>query len=125
MFSLSDLNPYKWAAIGTAVIVSLGSASFIGFQVGSTFTQGRWDSAVIAQAKGEAAALKAAAEAIAKIEVKSETHIQPLRTEIRTNTVYRDCKHSPDSVRNLNALITGVEQPRTGDSSLPASKRAR
>lgn len=124
MFSLSDLNPYKWYAIGGAFVVCTAAASYTGFNVGSKWTQAKWDSAVVAQAKGEAAALKAAAEAIAKIEVKSETHIQPMRTEIRTNTVYRECKHSADSLRHLNALITGDESA-PGDGGVPAAKPAR
>ncbi len=123
MFALSMLNPYKWYAIGAAVVVGLSVATATGFNVGSKWTQAKWDSAVVAQAKGEAAALKAAAEAIAKIEVKSETIIRPLRTEIRTNTVYRECKHSDDSVRNLNALITGTEPAASG--VVPGTKRAR
>lgn len=102
---MMNLVPWQlWAGTGAVLI---GLAGVAGFKAGSTFKQGEWDAAVLARKAGEDAALKAAAEAIAKIEVKNEKYIQPVRTEIRTNTVYRDCRHSDDSLRNLNALITG------------------
>lgn len=88
----------------------------------SSLKQAQWDAQVVAEQRGKDAALKAAAEAIARIEAKSEQIIQPLRTEIRTNTVYRDCRHSADSVRNLNALIVG-EQP--GEGGMPAGNTSR
>lgn len=92
------------ALIGTAAL-----SGWLSFRAGSLIKQGEWDASIVASKAGEARALKAAAEAIAKIEVKSEQYIQPIRTEIRTNTVYADCKHSADSLRNLNALILGTE----------------
>lgn len=92
------------ALIGTA-----GLSGWVSFQAATRIKQGEWDAAVVAERAGKDTALKAAAAAIAKIEVKSEQYIQPVRTEIRTNTVYRDCQHSADSLRNLNALIRGDE----------------
>ncbi len=107
------LAPYKLAAGLTLAAVAIASSGLAGYRLGSSLKQAQWDAQVVAEQKGRDAALKAAADAIARIEVKSETHIQPLRTEIRTNTVYRDCGHAADSVRNLNALIVG-EQPGAG-----------
>jgi uncharacterized membrane protein YraQ (UPF0718 family) len=96
------MMPSAWIVVAAVVVSGL-----FGTWVGNTFKQAEWDASVLAKKSGEDAALRAAAEAIAKIEVKSEKHIQPVRLEIRTNTVYRDCKHSDDSLRNLNSLITG------------------
>lgn len=112
----------KAAVIGAVFLVLLAliaTGGWLGYQHGSMTVQAKWDASVKAQKDGEDAALKAAAEAIAKIEVKSEKHIQPIRTEIRTNTVYRDCVHSPDSLRHLNSLITGIETQSTGSGFLP------
>ena len=107
----SFLQPYVLAiAIGVGLTAAAGSG-WLGYKVGSTKVQASWDASVLARKAGEDAALNAAAAAIAKIEVKSEKHIQPVRLEIRTKTVYRDCKHSDDSLRNLNTLITGNELP--------------
>lgn len=106
-------NPLSLVSVGwawpAALVLSVAVTGVGGYRMGSAIKQGAWDAAVVANKAGEDKALKAAAEAIAKIEVKSEQIIQPVRTEIRTNTVYRECKHSSDSVRNLNALITGDE----------------
>ena len=107
----SFLQPYVLAiSIGAGLVASAGSG-WLGYKVGTTKVQASWDASVLARKAGEDAALNAAAAAIAKIEVKSEKHIQPVRLEIRTKTVYRDCKHSDDSLRNLNTLITGNELP--------------
>lgn len=119
----SALAPYLLLIKIAAVIVLALSTGLTGFQLGSKLTQAKVDAAQVARKAGEDAALKAAAAAIAKIEVKHEQVIQPLRTEIRTNTVYRDCKHGPDSLRNLNALITGTES--LGDLSMPGTKPPR
>ena len=117
------LAPYK-AVASLALVLGLTAGTFaLGYSQGSKSKQGEWDAQVVAEQKGKDAALKAAAEAIAKIEVKSERIIQPLRTEIRTNTVYRDCRHSDDSLRNLNSLITGAEP--AGNSRMPGTDPPR
>lgn len=105
-----------------AALISISLAGYGGYYTGTSLKQGEWDASVLQRKAGEDAALKAAAEAIAKIEVKSEKHIYPVRTEIRTNTVYRECKHSPDVLRNLNALIEGVES--SGSAGVPTAKPA-
>ena len=117
--------PVTWMWAGGLVVVAglVGSAGGVGYRTGTHLKQGEWDAAVLRNRAGEDAALKAAAEAIAKIEVKSEKHIQPVRVEIRTNTVYRDCVHSDDSLRNLNALIEGAEP--AGDRVVSPADGAR
>lgn len=117
----SFLQPYILAiSIVGGVAVSIGSG-WLGYQVGTTKVQATWDASVLARRAGEDAALKAAATAIAQIEVKSEKHIYPVRTEIRTNTVYFECKHSDDSLRHLNALITGEETEPSADADLSST----
>jgi hypothetical protein len=97
-----------WLRVG--IVLALLSSLLTGaFLMGRLTVTAERDAADLAKKAGEEAALQATARAIAKIEVKSEKHIQPLLTEVRTNTVYVECKHSPDSLRNLNALITGDE----------------
>lgn len=119
------LNPYVWLGAAAILVATNAASGLAGYRAGSTLKQAEWDAAVVARKSGEDAALKAAAEAIAKIEVTSETIIQPVRTEIRTNTVYRECVH-PDSVmRNLNSLITGEESQPTGSGSVPATNTTR
>lgn len=68
-------------------------------------------------------AQKGAADSIAAMEVKNVTITQPIRTEVRTNTVYRDCSHTPDGLRALNAAITGRAEP-IGGLKLPRADTA-
>jgi hypothetical protein len=116
------LTPYKLGAGLVVFLLACLGSLYGGYQLGTDLNQAKHDAALVAKKAGEDAALKAAAEAIARIEVKSETHIQPVRTEIRTNTVYRDCQHSPDSLRHLNSLISG-DEPAAG--GLPEGDTAR
>lgn len=106
-------------------LAALAAVSFIvwaAYSHGRESKQAEWDAAKVAEAAAKAQALEAAASAIAKIEVTSEKIIQPIRTEVRTNTVYRDCQHTADSLRNLNALIVGAEP--TGKSAMPRADSA-
>lgn len=104
------------------VLSVLAATALAAFFHGLSVKQGEWDAAVVAEQQGQKRALDAAATAIAKIEVTSEQIVQPLRTEIRTNTVYRDCRHSDDGLLRLNAAITG--QP-LGASKLPRADSAK
>lgn len=60
-----------------------------------------------AKQAGESAA-KAAATAISKIEVKHVTINQRADTVIREVPVYRDCKHDPAVLRDINEARTGI-----------------
>lgn len=66
------------------------------------------------------AAQSAAADAIAKIEVKRVTITQPLQTEIREKPVYRDCAATPDGLRLVNEALTGEAAP-AGGGQLPGA----
>jgi hypothetical protein len=64
------------------------------------------------------AASKAAAQAIANLEIKHTTIKQTLEKEVRVIRDYGACKHSPDGLRALNDTLTnGAKRP--GDSSVP------
>jgi hypothetical protein len=60
---------------------------------------------------GEAAAAQAsyaAASAIASIRVVNTTIQSKVQHEIETHTVYRDCEHTPDGLRFVNAALTNT-----------------
>lgn len=95
------------------------------------YVAGRHDGAKIedaAQAREERAtqvaygsAQKAAAEAIAKLEVKHVTYKQQIEREVREVPVYRDCRHSDDGMRAINAaLANGAVAPGSGELSVDA-----
>ena len=119
------LNPYMWLGAGAILVATNAASALGGYRAGSALKQAEWDASVVARKAGEDAALKAAAAAIAKIEVTSETIIQPIRTEIRTNTVYRECEHPADVLRDLNSLITGEEPQPSGNGGMPKANSSR
>lgn len=91
------MNPTIVLAVLLGWVISAGGAGWYGFGLG-------YDRHVAEiatqQAAAEAArkeALDAAAREIAKIEVKNVTIQGKVVERIKTETVYADCKHSPDT----------------------------
>lgn len=78
-------------------------------------TQAREDKAA---AVATEAAASAAAHAISHIEVRNVTIKQAVETRIREVPVYRDCRHAPGVLDNINAALTG--QP-AGGGVMPAA----
>lgn len=64
------------------------------------------------------AALKSAAEAIAKIQVRNVTNKQTLQKEIVHVPDYSQCHNSADGLRAINDALTNGKQP-TSDSRMP------
>jgi glutamine synthetase len=109
------VNPY----LIIAAMVSFFLAGAGGFKLGIDHEkagQAR-DEQRIESAKQAMA--EAAAEAISKIKVVNTTVQNEVQREIRTNTVYADCKHSDDGLRLLNNAITNGGS--AGDSKLPTA----
>lgn len=113
------INP--WIILG--VIAAIVGAYFYGRHDGGEITeaQQRRDKEVARQVFDQAQA--AAAGEIAKIKVRNVTVQQTLEREIHEKPVYRDCKHTPDGLRSLNAALTGTEPADGG--KLPAADPAR
>jgi uncharacterized protein HemX len=110
------MNPY----LIIAALLSVLAAGAGGFKLGA-------DHQLAAQAReqnhiAEAvdAANTAAAQAIAQIKPKYTTIQNEVQREIRTNTVFADCKLPADSLRLVNqALNGGAEAP--GGGKLPGA----
>lgn len=62
-------------------------------------------------AKDKEEILNAVAEAIKEIDVEQRTIVQKFKTIEKENVVYRECKHSDDAVRLLNATLRGDPVP--------------
>ena len=113
--------PLPWLIL--AVLLSLAASGGLGYWKGSEHTADR----IAAQQAREAVltqeardkALQAAAAEIAKIDVANKTIHAKTEVITREVPVYRDCKHSPDGLRNVNEALTGQPQP-TADGKLPA-----
>lgn len=64
-------------------------------------------------------AASAAAFAISKIKVQNRTITNEVQREVQTNVVYRDCRHSDEQLRNINAAITGIQPEPAGSGLVP------
>ncbi len=83
---------------------------------GAAYWQGRQDgrSAVEAEAAREErliaqagqASADAAAQAIARMQVRHTTIRQEVEREIQVRTEYRDCRHSPEQLQRINAALS-------------------
>lgn len=108
------MNPYLFIAFLVAIL----GAGAGGFKLGvdhEVAGQVRAEK-LVADAKQEM--LNAAAQVIATIKPKYTTIHQELEREIRTETVYADCRHGPNGLRLVNQALNGGAVA-TGDSKLP------
>lgn len=110
------MNP--WFLFGGAVVVV--AAFFYGQEVGKDSVIAEQERTREAVRETRDLAQQGAAKAIADMEVKYVTITQPIRTEVRTRTVYAECKHTPDGLRALNAAITGRPES-VGEGKLPGT----
>lgn len=104
------MNPYVIIAGLVLWGASAGGAFFYGVTVGT-------DKEVARQAKLDdviqdikTAAQEGAAVEIAKIKPQNVTIRQELEREIRTNTVYADCRVPGVGLRFINQALTGQQQ---------------
>ena len=61
--------------------------------------------------------LSATASEISKIEIINKTITQEIEREIRTERVYMDCRHTGDTKRMLDAILTGKRPSESLDRS--------
>lgn len=106
--------------------------------VGTTVGAGWWaygagkDSEIASQDRENAAIqaatdkmAKTAAEAISKIQFRNTTIKQEVQHEITERVVYRDCVHTDEQLRRINAAIAGTGSYTAASSSLPAASAPR
>lgn len=118
------MNPYAALALVVAWGASLAGTAWWTYGAGQ-------DSEIATQAREAKAAENAAriaadvsAAAIAKIKPQITTIKQETEREIRTNTIYADCRHSPEQLQRLNAALTGRGSEPAGGGQLPRADAA-
>lgn len=104
------MTPIVWVAVGgvLATALAFGGGVAVGMGLGEDkeyAKRAREDSIV---EKATVAFDKAAGEHIAKIKPRNVTIRQETEREIKTNTVYADCRVPPAGVRLANEAITGA-----------------
>lgn len=103
------MNPILIGLLGAALAFAAGTWYGTGLGEDKEFSKrAREDSLV---QKVTDAGQKSAASEIAKIKPRNVTIRQETEREIRTNTVYADCKLTDGVYRNLNEALTGRPQP--------------
>jgi hypothetical protein len=109
------MSPYAILASVLITASALGGAYWQGRKDGRDACQAaEARDAEVTRIASEAAAASAA-EAISKIEVKHVTLRQRVEREVRENVVYRECKHSPGGLRDINAALTGADSAGSGE----------
>lgn len=109
------MNPY----LIIAALVSVFSAGAGGFRLGVDHQKAsQIDKAETVAAAVEAAS-QSAAQAIAALKVKSTTIKSELQYEVRTNTVYADCKLTPGGLQLANQALAPTGAFTIGSGKLP------
>jgi hypothetical protein len=111
------MNPYVLISAGVAVIILSISA----FAFGVRYEKGQHARAEQLVALVREQAQLGAADAIAKNRPIQQIIKQRLETEVRENTVYRDCRNSADALRLLNDALAGRASDPIGGSQLPGA----
>lgn len=113
------------ALIGSAVaIAALAGAYAWGRSDGRALEAAAQTRETLAAERTFADMQRAIAGELAKIEVRHTTIRAVLEKEIHEVPVYRDCRHSPDGLRAVNAALSnGTAAP--GDGELPAADAAQ
>lgn len=88
------INPY----IIIAALLAIAGSGFQGYRMGKDSVIAEQVEQREVQRQTQDAALQAAAQEIAKIEVKNVTIQGKVIERIRTETVYTECKHSPETM---------------------------
>lgn len=108
------MNP--WIILGVAgfYLASVGGAAYKGYRYGYDVQEAEAARVErIARAARDAAQQGAAVE-IAKLTVTHTTIKQKVEKEIYEKPVYRECVHSPDGLRWVNAALAGGSLPAGG-----------
>ena len=115
------MNPYILLAIAIAIM----AAGAGGFKLGvdHEFASQAREDQHIAQAVD--AATTVSAQAIAALKVKSTTITNEVQREVRTNTVYADCKLTPVGVQLANQALAPDSSFALGSGKLPKADEAQ
>lgn len=105
-------------------IGTLGSAYWYGVEVGDDHATAAVARENAIADRAIAAAVSGAASAIAAQRPKNVTIRQETAREIRTNTVYAECRHSPEQLQRINSAIAGGGAEPTGRGVVPGNGTA-
>ena len=109
------MNPY----LILVVILGFCGIGVGGFKLGVDHEKASESDKKDLVAEAVDAANQASAEAIAKLKVKNTTITNEVQHEIRTNTIYADCKLTSDGMRLTNQALHPSTTVGASDGKLP------
>lgn len=113
------MNPWLLLAAGVFWVISVGGAYVKGQTTGANRVIAQQVKVDEAIKQTREAAQQGAADAISQIKITNTTIRGRTETVVRENVVYRDCRHAPDGLRNVNVALTGVDAQPAGGGELP------
>lgn len=113
-----SVSPAVVLAVVLAWAVTIAGASWKAYGLGQDNVRAEESRAEKLVYEARELAQQGAAESIAKLAPVNQTIVQRVRREVETNTVYRECKHTPDGLRGVNAALTGQPAEPTGSGKL-------
>lgn len=115
------MNPWLIVGLLIAYGASVATTGFVAFDLGQDRQRASQAEKQALVAEAVDAAMATTVTAIAGIEIKHQTIRQEVQREIRTNTVYADCRHSPGGLRSVNDALAGPGPGSAGSGQLPAA----
>ena len=103
------INPWTILAAVLALCASHSVVAWKAYGAGRNAEIVKQESDEALMRKTREAAQQGAADAIAGIKITSTTINREIQTLVRTDVVYRDCRHAPDVMRLLEALRVGLD----------------
>lgn len=115
------MNPY----IIIAALLGMAAAGAGGYRQGIDHQKAAQADLEGAVKKGADAAADSAAKAIAALKVKSTTITNEVQREIKTNTVYADCKLPATGLQLANQALDPGSAFTLGSGKLPTADKAQ
>lgn len=109
------MNP--WLLLG--IVIAWGASMWWAREDGKAAATDHCLAEQVRDANVAAIAGDATASAIAQLRPRITTIKQEVEREIRTNTVYADCRHSPGQLQRINEALTGAASEPAGRGLVP------
>ncbi|MES2950299.1 MAG: hypothetical protein V4858_17285 [Pseudomonadota bacterium] len=109
--------------IGSAI--ACAGAFWYGTNVGEAQCQAKQKTVEAIAREVKESAQQGAAAAIAANRPRNTTIVNEVQREVQTNTVYSDCRNTPDGVRSINEALTGKRPDPAGGGKLPGAVPAK
>lgn len=119
------MNPYLIIAALTVFLIAVAGTGYGGFQLGVDHEKASQIDKKEMVAAAVEAANETSAKAISALKVKNTTITNEVQREIKTNTVYADCKLTPGGLHLANQALAPSNDFTLGGGKLPKADPAQ